>query len=847
MTDAHPMLSAAARSPVLLVGADFDGTLSSLVDEPGGAVPLPGAIEALGALAALPHTHVAVVSGRGLADLRARLGRVPRHVWIVGSHGAEGDDGADTVLSATGKELLDRIATELEGVAATIPGTLVERKPVAIALHYRRAGDAGARRAVEAVERLAASEPSLHLRRGSMVAELVVTHSDKGVAIRRLAHRAGATATVFFGDDLTDEDAFAALHQGDVGVKVGAGESVAPVRVESPAEVVSQLSALAEARARYLESRRPTPIERHSVLSDQRTVAVVSPDARLVWLCLPRIDSGAMFADLLDSGGGCEHGAGSFDIGPADGTPPRGQEYLGDSFVLRTSWDGFHVTDYFDVSGGRAWQRPGRSDLIRVIEGRGRVSVRFAPRLDFGRMGTRLLAREGGLEVEGSPDPVVLFAPGVDWRLVEAGPHHTAEAQFDLGDKPLVFELRYGTASLRPPVLVEQERRTSSLRAWAGWAGALSLPCLHADLVRRSALVLKALCHGPTGAIAAAATTSLPEQLGGVRNWDYRYCWPRDAALAAAALVRLGNTGHALKFLDWVLGVVDKCESPDRLRPIYTVGGGHLGPEGDISNLSGYGQSRPVRVGNAAANQVQLDVFAPIVDLVAMLAERGAPISPEHWRLVRAMVQGVEARWHEPDHGIWEIRGPRRHHLHSRVMCWHAVHRALLVEETATGRHNAEWQRLADTIAADVLEHGWNEQLGAFSIAYGEPHLDAAALWVGLSGLVPPDDPRFVSTVDRVVADLLDGPVVYRYRCDDGLPGREGGFLLCTAWLIESLVLIGRRDRARELLERYAALAGPTGLFTEEFDPRYGLALGNIAQAYSHLGFINAAMAVCPG
>ena len=296
----------------------------------------------------------------------------------------------------------------------------------------------------------------------------------------------------------------------------------------------------------------------------------------------------------------------------------------------------------------------------------------------------------------------------------------------------MVFELRYGTASLRPPVLAEQERRTSSLRAWAGWAGrcrstracgsgSTIRPCTQGPLPR------------PTGAIAAAATTSLPEQLGGVRNWDYRFCWPRDGALAAAALVRLGNTGHALKFLDWVLGVVDKCESPDRLRPIYTVGGGHLGPEGDISNLSGYGQSRPVRVGNAAVNQVQLDVFAPIVDLVAMLAERGAPISPEHWRLVRAMVQGVEARWHEPDHGIWEIRGPRRHHVHSRVMCWHAVHRALLVEETATGRHHAEWQRLGDTIAADGLAHGWTEQLGAFSIAYGASPR-CAALWVGLSG-----------------------------------------------------------------------------------------------------------------
>lgn len=844
MTDAHPMLAAAARSPVLLVGADFDGTLSSLADEPGRAAPLPGAVEALDALAALPHTHVAVVSGRGLADLRARLGRVPRHVQLVGSHGAEREGTRTPPIPAADRLLLERVGAELDRVAATIPGALVERKPVGLALHYRKCDEGGARRAVEAVERLAAAEPSLHLRHGSKVAELLGASADKGAAVRALIHESGATASVFFGDDLTDEDAFGALRPGDVGVKVGPGQTIAPLRVDSPTDAVAQLAALAAARAAYLGSRSLAPIERHSILSDQRTVAAVSPDARLVWLCLPRIDSAALFADLLDSERGCEHGAGSFDVGPADGSPPRSQAYLGDSFLLRTTWDTFHVTDYFDVSGGRAWQRAGRCDLLRVVEGRGRVRVRFAPRLDFGRVGTRLVVRDGGIEVEGSPDPVVLYSPGVAWRVVETGPHHTAEAEFELGERPVMLELRHGTASLRAPVLAEADRRASSQRAWSGWAGALSLPPVHTDLVRRSALVIKALCHGPTGAIAAAATTSLPEQLGGVRNWDYRYCWPRDGALAAAALVRLGNTGHALKFLDWVLGVVDKCESPDRLRPIYTVGGGHLGPEGEISCLSGYGGSRPVRIGNAAANQVQLDVFAPIVDLAAMLVERGAPISPDHWRLVRAMVQAVEARWYEPDHGIWEIRGPRRHHVHSRVMCWHAVRRALLVEEAATGRHNADWQRLADEIAADILANGWDERLGAFTIAYGEPHADAATLWVGLSGLLPPDDPRFVGTVDRVIADLLDGPVVYRYQSDDGLPGREGGFLLCTAWLIESLVLIGRRDTARQLLDGYAALAGPTGLFAEEFDPRYGLALGNLAQAYSHLGFINAALAV---
>lgn len=844
MSELHPMLIGAARAPVLLVATDFDGTLSPLVDDPGAAAPLPGAIEALAALAALPHTHVAVVSGRGLADLRSRLGRVPRHVWLVGSHGAETEGGVDTVLSATGREVLDRVAAELERIAGSLPGTHVERKPVAAALHYRRADEAVAARALVAVEKLAEQTPGLHVRHGSRVVELVVAHADKGSALRQLTARAGATSTVFFGDDLTDEDAFGVLGTGDVGVKIGPGPTVAPVRLGAPMETVRSLAKLAEARAAALGERRLVPIERHSILSDQRTIAVVTPDARIVWLCLPRIDSGAVFADLLDGRAGGEHDAGSFDIADDEGAPPTRQEYIGDSFVLRTSWPGFSVTDYFDTSGGRAWQRPGRCDLIRVIEGQGRVMVRFAPRLDFGRMGTRLIAHEHGLEVEGSPDPIVLYSPGVRWTISEHGPHQTAVAHVELGGSPLMLELRYGTASMRPPVIDERERREQTQKAWAGWAGALRTPALHAGLVRRSALVIKALCHGPTGAIAAAATTSLPEQLGGIRNWDYRYCWPRDAALAAAALVRLGNTGHALKLLDWVLGVVDKCESPDRLRPIYTVNGGHLGPEGDISCLAGYGESRPVRVGNAAANQVQLDVFAPIVDLVAMLAERGAPVSPEHWRLVRAMVQAVEARWHEPDHGIWEIRGPRRHHVHSKVMCWHAVHRALLVEELATGRHNADWQRLADTIAADVLEHGWNEQLGAFSIAYGEPHLDAAALWIGLSGLVRPEDPRFVATVERIGEELVEGPVAYRYVCDDGLPGREGGFLLCTAWLIESLALIGRRAEAAEMLERYAALAGPTGLFAEEYDPRYNLALGNLAQAYSHLGFINATLAV---
>lgn len=356
--------------------------------------------------------------------------------------------------------------------------------------------------------------------------------------------------------------------------------------------------------------------------------------------------------------------------------------------------------------------------------------------------------------------------------------------------------------------------------------------------------MLRALIHGPTGAIAAAGTTSLPEHLGGQRNWDYRYCWPRDAAMAAAALVRLGNTGTAMRLLDWLARVLDRCESPGRLRPIYTVDGRDLGPEAEIGGLPGYGGSTPVRIGNAAAQQVQLDVFGPITDLLALLAEQGAPISPDHWRMTRAMVEAVEARWQEPDHGIWEIRAERRHHVHSRAMCFHTVDRALVVHDAVMGRSNAAWADLRERIRADVIEHGFSRVAGAYTAAYGGADLDAAALCVGLTGLVAVDDPRFRATIDAVDAHLCSGGTVFRYRADDGLPGREGGFHLCTGWLIEALARAGRADRARELFGGLLRCVGPTGVLSEQVDPDLDFPLGNTPQAYSHLALINAAIAL---
>jgi len=297
-----------------------------------------------------------------------------------------------------------------------------------------------------------------------------------------------------------------------------------------------------------------------------------------------------------------------------------------------------------------------------------------------------------------------------------------------------------------------------------------------------------------------------------------------------------------MQHLDWVLGVLDNCASPERLQPVYCLTGEELGPEAEIGDLSGYRGSRPVRVGNMASRQVQLDVFGPIVELVAGLVELDAPLSNQHWRLVEAMVSAVDRRWQEPDHGIWEIRAPRRHHVHSKVMCWLTVDRAIAVARRFLDQERDDWKVLRDRIAADVLKQGFKPEVNAFTAAYDGTDIDAATLHVGLSGLIDADDPRFAGTVEAVETTLLSGPTVYRYRADDGLPGFEGGFHVCASWLVDAYVLQGRLDDARKLFEGITELAGPTGMLSEQYGPKTGRALGNVPQAYSHLGIIENAL-----
>jgi hypothetical protein len=763
-------------------------------------------------------------------------------VHLVGSHGSEFDVGFVERLAPELVDLRARLLAALATLVKDSPGVRLEIKPVSVAVHTRAADPAVAAHVRETVLAGPAAWPDVHVTQGKEVIELSAISTHKGTAVDALRMQLSASAVLFLGDDVTDENAFAHLHGPDVGIKIGPGDTRAPFRVGSPLDAARLLAMLLETRRHWLYGERAVPVERHSMLANGRTVALLTPDAKVTWLCHPKPDSSAIFADLL---GGTP--AGHFSVAPQRGGLPLGQRYRPSTMTVETRWSGLTITDWL---GGPppmvdAGVDPLDSTLSRVLSGSVRATVEFAPRPEYGQVGIRLQPLGDGLLVLGSSEPVALYSPGVDWDVVDDGGHDTARAVVDLAALGglVSLELRLGSHSLEAHHTSAAERQSQAEQPWRYWAAGLRLPAIAREHVLRSALTLRGLCHEPTGAILAAATTSLPEELGGVRNWDYRYCWPRDAAMSARALVDLGSLTEAEALLRWVDGCVERTGGhPERLHPLYTLDGYELGPEAVIETLPGYAGSRPVRVGNLANRQLQLDVFGPVADLLAAVADTRGSVRAEEWRVIEAMVQAVERRWHEPDHGLWEARLPPRHHVYSKVMCWLTVDRALHVMRRHGNTDRPEWVALRDRIGENVLEHGWHDEVGAYTVAYGNDDMDASSLWIGLSGLLPDDDPRFLSTVLKVEADLRSGPVVYRYRWDDGLPGREGGFHVCTAWLIEAYLRTGRRSDAEELFEQMVDTAGPTGLLPEQYDPLTERGLGNHPQAYSHLGLIRCAL-----
>jgi trehalose-phosphatase len=626
-----------ARVPLLLVACDYDGTLAPIVQDPTQAVPLPEAVAAVRTLASLPQTTVAVVSGRALRDLAA-LSRLPSEVHLVGSHGSEFDVGFVQRLAPELVELHSRLHGELKSIISRHPGVRLETKPASIALHTRGVDPDIAASAVDEVRNGPATWPDVHTTQGKEVIELAVISTHKGTAVDALRTQLSASAVLFIGDDVTDENAFTHLHGPDVGIKVGLGETAASFRVADPTEASRVLALLLETRRHWLFGERAVPIERHSMLADGNTVALVTPDARISWLCHPRPDSSAVFADLV---GGSP--AGHFTVRPERGGTPLGQRYRPGTMTIETRWSGLTVTDWLD---GQC--------MIRRITGNVPTIIEFAPRPGFGLLPMTLQPVGDGLLVLGSNEPMALHSDGVEWEIDNE--NGSARSHVDLRGLggELVLELRFGSEDTTPHEMACTERLERIEKPWRDWAASLKLPSKHRDLVLRSALTLRGLCHEPSGGILAAATTSLPEELGGVRNWDYRYCWLRDAAMTARQLVDLGSLAEAEALLRWVDGCVDRTGGhPERLHPLYGIDGLPLGPEAVIDTLPGYAGSRPVRVGNAADAQLQLDVFGPIADLLAAVVERRGRVYEEEWRVLEAMVQAVERRWHEPDHGLW--------------------------------------------------------------------------------------------------------------------------------------------------------------------------------------------------
>jgi trehalose-phosphatase len=848
-----------ARVPVLLVACDYDGTLAPIVEDPTRATPLPEAVAALRTLASLPQTTVAVISGRALRDLAA-LSRLPSEVHLVGSHGSEFDVGFVDALAPELQQLRTELVETLSALARRRRGVRLEVKPASVAVHTRAADPEVADLVLHAIRTGPATWPGVTMTQGKEVIELSVITTNKGLAVDALRSQLSASAVVFLGDDVTDENAFAQLHGPDLGIKVGGGETQARHRVAGPIDAVRLLGLLLHYRRQWLFGERAVPIERHSMLANGRTVALVTPDARVSWLCHPRPDSSALFADLL---GGPT--AGHFTVTLERGGLPLGQRYLPGTMTVETRWSGLTITDWLDLhqvnggaaANGNAGDGPRNFDarnfevadnqgtaLVRVLSGTARAKVEFAPRPEFGQLPIRLQPLGDGLLVLGSSEPISLHSPGVEWDIEADGGNEVARAVIDLAAMggQAVLELRLGTANVEAHPVNAGKRREVSEQGWHDWASSLRLPARAREAVLRSALTLRGLCHEPTGAILAAATSSLPEEIGGVRNWDYRYCWLRDAAMSARALVDLGSVAEADGLLHWTKRVIESTGGhPERLHPLYAVDGKELGAEAVIDTMPGYAGSRPVRVGNAANRQVQLDVFGPVADLIeAVASHRG--LTDEDIAVMEAMVEAVERRWHEPDHGLWEARLPPRHHVYSKVMCWLTVDKAIKLCERHDVPVRPGWRELRDTIAENVLTHGWHEEVGAYTVAYGDRDLDASSLWIGLSGLLADDDPRFLSTVLAIEAELRSGATVYRYQWDDGLPGREGGFHICTAWLIEAYLRTGRRTEAEELFDQMLDCAGPTGLLPEQYDPEAERGLGNHPQAYSHLGLIRCAL-----
>ncbi|MFF8675083.1 glycoside hydrolase family 15 protein [Streptomyces sp. NPDC015242] len=587
-------------------------------------------------------------------------------------------------------------------------------------------------------------------------------------------------------------------------------------------------------------------IEDYAIIGDEQTAALVGTDGSVDWLCLPRFDSAACFAKLLG-----DEDNGYWRIAPVGADRCTRRAYRRDTLVLDTEWEtgqgSVRVTDLMP-------QRDEAPDLVRIVEGLdGEVTLHSVLKLrfDYGSIVPWMRRSDGHRVAVAGPDSTWLRSePEVTSWGEDFGTH--AEFTVKKGEKVAFVLTWHPSHEPRPPLVDPFESLRHSVEDWQAWASRCRYDGPYRDEVVRSLITLKALTYAPTGGIVAAATTSLPEEPGGVRNWDYRYCWLRDSTLTLGALLAAGYQEEAEAWRNWLLRAV--AGDPADLQIMYGLAGERRLPEFELPWLSGFDESTPVRIGNDAVNQLQLDVYGEVMDSLSLARESGLSPKPDVWAVQTALMDFLRENWRQPDEGLWEVRGGRRQFVHSKVMVWVAADRAVRTLEQHPELHGDldGWRALRDEVHREVCEKGYDPERNTFTQAYGSRELDAALLLIPRVGFLPPDDPRVIGTIDAVREELDHGGLLRRYSTTDsevpadvdGLPGSEGTFLVCSFWLADALFMTGRTKEARELFERLVGLANDVGLLAEEYDPVAGRQLGNFPQAFSHIGLVNTALAL---
>ena len=583
-------------------------------------------------------------------------------------------------------------------------------------------------------------------------------------------------------------------------------------------------------------------LEDYALIGDCEAAALVGKDGSIDWLCLPRFDSGACCAALLG-----DRDNGRWLLAPAGPVREVRRRYRDDTLVLETEF----VTDTGSVRLVDCMPlRGGRPDVVRMVEGiRGRVAMRMelVIRFDYGRTIPWVLRQDGRLRLIAGPDALVLDTP-----VATEGRQFTTTAEFTVAEGTSVpFVLTWHESHRPPPAATDAGAEVAAVTAWwQRWAGRCQYSGPWVEPVTRSLITLKALTYAPTGGIVAAPTTSLPEELGGDRNWDYRYCWVRDATFTLYALLLAGYAEAARAWREWLLRAV--AGTPGDMQIMYGPAGERRLTELEVPWLAGYEGSRPVRIGNAAVDQFQLDVYGEVMDALYQSRRAGIDTLTHEWEVQRVLMDFLESAWQRPDEGIWEVRGPRRHFTHSKVMAWVAADRAVKTIERYKERGPVErWRRLRATIHDDVCRNAWDGERAAFTQYYGSGELDAAVLMMPLVGFLEATDERMVSTVAAIDRELRVDGFVRRYShpdaAVDGLAGSEGAFLPCTFWLADNYAMMGRKEVATEIFERLVGLANDVGLLAEEYDVQHQRLVGNFPQAFTHVSLINTALNLSPG